>query len=47
MNSSLDHVIPRSKGGTNRLSNLVLACCECNQAKGSLSVEEFIQQRKG
>jgi len=31
--STLDHVLPVSKGGTNRLDNLVLACYECNQEK--------------
>lgn len=32
--STLDHAIPLSKGGTNEWSNLVLACYECNQDKG-------------
>ena len=32
--STLDHTIPLSKGGTNEWSNLVLACYECNQDKG-------------
>lgn len=31
--TTLDHVIPRSKGGGNNLGNLVLACAPCNQAK--------------
>lgn len=26
----VDHIIPRSRGGTDRLSNLVLACAACN-----------------
>lgn len=29
----IDHVIPRSKGGTNDLGNLVSACPACNNAK--------------
>lgn len=31
----IDHRVPISMGGTNRLSNLVLACAECNRKKGS------------
>ena len=30
---TLDHVIPRSKGGTSDILNLVAACKPCNQAK--------------
>ena len=29
----LDHIFPVSKGGTNKLSNLVPACFECNNGK--------------
>ena len=38
---TLDHVIPRSRGGSNHLSNLVGSCAECNQDKGSLTGEEY------
>jgi 5-methylcytosine-specific restriction endonuclease McrA len=38
---NIDHVHPRSRGGSNRLSNLVLACVPCNQAKGAQPVTEF------
>lgn len=31
--ATVDHVIPRSKGGTNHASNLVTACRRCNNAK--------------
>jgi len=31
--STLDHFVPQSKGGTNDISNLVIACVDCNQAK--------------
>jgi hypothetical protein len=31
-----DHVIPRSRGGRHALWNRVLACDDCNQAKGDL-----------
>ncbi len=32
-NSTLDHVVPRSKGGSNKIDNLVLSCSPCNNAK--------------
>jgi 5-methylcytosine-specific restriction endonuclease McrA len=38
----LDHVQPRSKHGSNRVSNLTLACTPCNQRKGNQDVREFL-----
>src|SRR5260370_34609075 len=38
----LDHVQPRSKHGSNRVSNLTLACTPCNQRKGNRDVREFL-----
>lgn len=32
---TLDHVIPQKFGGTDELSNLVLACSACNSRKGA------------
>lgn len=32
--STLDHVIPLSKGGSNTIENIVLACRPCNEFKG-------------
>jgi hypothetical protein len=37
----VEHVIPRSRRGSDRISNLVLACNPCNRAKGNLTAEEF------
>ncbi|MHB8295093.1 MAG: RNA-guided endonuclease IscB [Acidimicrobiales bacterium] len=39
---NIDHIHPRSKGGSDRVSNLALACIPCNQAKGNRPVEEFL-----
>jgi 5-methylcytosine-specific restriction endonuclease McrA len=39
----LDHVLPRSKHGSNRVSNLVAACVSCNQRKSNQDVREFLQ----
>ncbi len=37
----IEHLISKSRGGTNRVSNLALACHPCNQAKGAQTEEEF------
>jgi 5-methylcytosine-specific restriction endonuclease McrA len=39
----LDHIHPRSKLGSNRVSNLVAACKPCNQRKGNQDIREFLQ----
>ena len=39
----VEHVIPKSKGGTNRVSNLVIACEKCNRKKGSYTIEYFLR----
>ena len=41
---NIDHVHPKSAGGSNRVSNLVLACIPCNQKKGSKSIESFLSK---
>ncbi|EEV8378054.1 HNH endonuclease, partial [Escherichia coli] len=38
-----EHVIPRSRGGSNRISNLVLSCHDCNQKKDNLPIEVFLK----
>lgn len=37
---TLDHVLPRSKGGRSTWDNLVSACKPCNSRKGDLTPEE-------
>lgn len=37
----LDHILPRSRGGSNRVSNLALSCHDCNQKKGNRTAREF------
>jgi len=37
----VEHIIPKSRGGTNRVSNLTLACKKCNVKKGDKTAEEF------
>jgi hypothetical protein len=37
----VEHIIPKSRGGTDRVSNLTLACKKCNVKKGNQTAEEF------
>jgi 5-methylcytosine-specific restriction endonuclease McrA len=37
----LDHIQPRSRGGSNRVSNVALSCHACNAAKGEHTAAEF------
>jgi 5-methylcytosine-specific restriction endonuclease McrA len=41
----VEHIIPKAKGGTNRVSNLTLACVPCNQAKGTQDIEDFLSKK--
>jgi 5-methylcytosine-specific restriction endonuclease McrA len=36
-----EHIIPTSRGGTNRISNLTIACHKCNQDKDNKTAAEF------
>jgi 5-methylcytosine-specific restriction endonuclease McrA len=38
----IEHMQPRSKGGSNRVSNLCLACVPCNQKKGNQDIKDFL-----
>lgn len=42
----IDHIIPRSRGGVDSLSNLVLSCVKCNRDKGSKYIEEFLENNQ-
>ncbi|MGC9541973.1 RNA-guided endonuclease IscB [Streptomyces sp. UG1] len=42
---NIDHIHPRSRGGSDRVSNLCLACVPCNRAKSNQSVEDFLAQQ--
>jgi 5-methylcytosine-specific restriction endonuclease McrA len=35
-NLTVDHVVPRSKGGTSTWENIVASCAPCNRRKGDL-----------
>lgn len=40
---TIDHVIPKSRGGGNAPENLVLACCQCNAAKSDRTPQEWAE----
>jgi 5-methylcytosine-specific restriction endonuclease McrA len=41
----IEHIYPRANGGTDRLSNLCLACEPCNQAKGIQDINVFLASK--
>ena len=41
----IEHIVPRANGGSNRVSNLTLACHCCNQKKGAMSIEKFLHNK--
>lgn len=38
----IEHIVCKVRGGSNRISNLCLACEPCNQRKGAQTVEAFL-----
>ena len=41
----VEHIQPRAKGGSNRVSNLCLACKPCNDKKGTQDIREFLKSK--
>ena len=41
----IEHIIPHAKGGTDRVSNLTLACEKCNLAKGTQDIAAFLKKK--
>lgn len=41
----IEHIVPKANGGSNRVSNLTLACRVCNQQKGSQPIEAFLGKK--
>lgn len=37
----IEHIVPRSRGGHHRVTNLTLACPHCNQEKGNQTAAEY------
>ena len=44
---TVDHIMPRSKGGLDVPENLTLACKDCNQEKGDgILIDSFIEEEE-
>jgi 5-methylcytosine-specific restriction endonuclease McrA len=43
LQATVDHILPKSKGGTDKDSNLRVICYRCNQEKGS----DWPQRKRG
>ena len=43
----IEHIIPRAKLGSNRVSNLCLACEKCNTRKGTKDIKDFLKKKPG
>ncbi|WP_333473138.1 RNA-guided endonuclease IscB [Paenalcaligenes faecalis] len=40
----IDHIHPKARGGSNRVSNLTLACAPCNLRKAAQDVTQFLEK---
>lgn len=38
----VEHIQPKSRGGSDRVSNLTIACGPCNHAKGNRPIQDFL-----
>ena len=45
-NFTVDHIVARSKGGTDHLDNLQLLCNHCNSVKGTMDQAAFVAKLK-
>jgi 5-methylcytosine-specific restriction endonuclease McrA len=41
----IEHIVPKAKGGTDRVSNLTLACEKCNNKKGTKDLAVFLKKQ--
>ena len=39
--ATIDHIVPKFKGGHNVKSNMICSCSKCNRSKGSILLEDW------
>jgi len=39
--ATIDHIVPKFKGGHNVKSNMICSCSKCNRSKGSVLLEDW------
>jgi 5-methylcytosine-specific restriction endonuclease McrA len=45
--ATIEHIVPRSAGGRSSFDNLVAACRQCNNRRGSRPAEDFMSNPSG
>jgi len=43
---TLDHIVPKSKGGETAINNVLICCGDCNVAEGNEDFELFVKKNK-
>ncbi|HLZ63031.1 MAG TPA: RNA-guided endonuclease IscB, partial [Ktedonosporobacter sp.] len=41
----IEHIVPRARGGSDRISNLCLSCESCNKKKGTQDLKDFLKKQ--
>jgi len=41
----VEHILPKARGGSNRISNLTIACTKCNLEKNSQLIDQYLSDR--
>ncbi|MHB1846153.1 MAG: HNH endonuclease [Deltaproteobacteria bacterium] len=44
--ATLEHILPRSRGGTDEPRNLTLSCAACNHGRGDMGFQKFRAKRE-
>lgn len=43
---TVDHVVPKARGGSNAIVNLVLACEPCNHSRADMGYKKFAERMR-